>query len=75
MENKELIIKCENEKSFISVYKFENESMYYITTYKSYKGKAFRDRMIDAWGVLLGFENVDSELVVSSKDFDKLRKF
>jgi len=75
MANKELIIRCEDGKSFISVDKFENESMYYITTYKSYKGKALRDRMIDAWGVILGFENVDAELVVSAKDFDKLRKF
>ena len=75
MANKELIIRCEDGKSFISVDKFENESMYYITTYKSYKGKELRDRMIDAWGVILGFENVDAELVISAKDFDKLRKF
>lgn len=75
MANKELIIRCEDGKSFISVDKFENESIYYITTYKSYKGKAFRDRMIDAWGVILGLENVDAELVISAKDFDKLRKF
>ena len=75
MANKELIIRCEDGKSFISVDKFENESMYYITTYKSYKGKALRDRMIDAWGVILGFENVAAELVISAKDFDKLRKF
>lgn len=75
MADKELIIRCEDGKSFISVDKFENESMYYITTYKSYKRKGFRDRMIDAWGVLLGFENVDAELVISAKDFEKLKKF
>lgn len=75
MEDRELIIRCEDGKSFLCVDKFEKESMYYITTYKSYKHKGWRDRIIDAWGVLLGFENVDAELVISAKDFDKLRKF
>jgi hypothetical protein len=48
MEKSELIVKCTDNCSCMSIDKYEDEPEYYITTYKSYAVKGWRDRLIDA---------------------------
>lgn len=75
MEETKLIVKCTDNCSCLSVDKFDDEPLYFITTYKSYSKKGWRDRLVDAWNVLLGFEVVDTEIVLTEEEFNKLRKF
>jgi hypothetical protein len=75
MGKTELIIKCSDNCSCISVDKFEDEPEYFITTYRSYKSKGWRDRIMDAWVILLGGDVVDIEIVLYEEDFDKFRKY
>jgi len=75
MEKSELIVKCTDNCSCMSIDKYEDEPEYYITTYKSYAVKGWRDRLIDAWSVLLGGRVVDTEIILSEEDFDKIRNY
>jgi hypothetical protein len=59
----------------MSIDKYEDEPEYYITTYKSYAVKGWRDRLIDDWSVLLGGRVVDTEIILSEEDFNKIRQY
>jgi hypothetical protein len=75
MEKKELIVKCTDNCSCLSIDKYEDEPEYYITTYRSYATKGWRDRLINAWSVLLGDNIVDTEMILSEEDFNKIRQY
>jgi hypothetical protein len=75
MEKTELIIKCVDNCSCLSIDKYEDEPMYYVTTYKSYATKDWRDRLVDAWSVLLGHTVVDTEIVLTEEEFNKLKNY
>jgi len=75
MEKKELIVKCTDNCSCLSIDKYEDEPEYYITTYRSYATKRWRDRLINAWSVLLGDNIIDTEMILSEEDFNKIRQY
>jgi hypothetical protein len=75
MEKKELIVKCTDNCSCLSIDKFEDETQYYVTTYKSYKSSSWAARLLDIWRILLGINVVDAELILSEEDFEKIRQY
>lgn len=75
MEKTELVVKCADNCSCLSIDKFEDEPMYYITTYKSYATKGWRDRLVDVWRVILGCNVVDVEIILTQEEFDKLKNY
>lgn len=72
---KEMIVKCVDNCSCLSVDKFDNENEYYVTFYKSYSDKRFTYRIKDALNTLLGKNVVGTEIVLSGEDFNKLKNF
>lgn len=75
MEKTELIVKCTDNCSCLSIDKFDDEPLYFITTYKSYSTKDWRDRLVDIWNIILGHNVVDTEIVLSEEEFDKLKNY
>lgn len=75
MEKSELIVKCTDNCSCLSIDKYVDEPMYYISTYKSYARKDWRDRMVDVWNILLGNNVVDTEIVLTEEEFSKLKNY
>lgn len=72
----EVIVKCRDNCSCLSVDRFEDEpNDYYITTYKSYSTKSFTERLKDIWIIIKGESVVDTELVLTEEDYNKLRNF
>lgn len=72
---KEMIVKCVDNCSCLSIDKFDNENEYYVTFYKSYNNKRFTYRIKDALNTLLGKNVVGTEIVLSGEDFNKLKNF
>jgi hypothetical protein len=71
----EIIVKCKDNYSCLSVDKYDNENDYYITTYKSYSTKSFSERLEDIWRIIKGESVVDTELVLTEEDYNKLINF
>jgi len=72
---KELILKCEDNCSCVSVDKWENEPIYYLTFYKSYPNKNLFGRIKDAFWHILGRDIVGTEVLLDEDDFEKIRNF
>jgi len=75
MEKTELIVKCTDNCSCLSVDKFDDEPLYFITTYKSYSAKDWRNRLVDIWSIILGHNVVDTEIILSEEEFNKLKNY
>jgi len=76
MENrKQLIVKCADNCSCLSVDKWADEKEYVVTTYKSYATKGWRDKLLDIWKILKGDNVVDTEIILFKEDFEKLKNF
>jgi hypothetical protein len=72
---KQLIVKCTDNCSCLSVDKWADEKEYVITTYKSYATKGWKSKLSDIWKIIKGDNVVDTELILSEEDFNKLRNF
>jgi hypothetical protein len=72
---KELIVKCTDNCSCLSVDKWDGEDDYFITTYKSYSTKNWLDRIKDIIRIIKGEDVVGTEIVLKESDYDKLRNF
>ena len=76
MENrKQLIVKCSDNSSCLSVDKWDDEKEYVVTTYKSYATKGWKSKLSDIWKIIKGDNVVDTELILFEEDFNKLRNF
>jgi hypothetical protein len=76
MENKkELIVKCVDNCSCLSVDKWDGEDTYFITTYKSYATINWLDRIKDIIRIIKGDDVVGTEIILNENDYDKLRNF
>lgn len=74
-EKRELIVKCTDNCSCVSVDKWSDEDFYYLTFYKSYTEKGLWFRLKKAFKVLMGRDIIGAELVLEEEDFNKIRKF
>ncbi len=75
VNKKEIMVKCVDNCSCLSVDKFDDENNYYITFYKSYGKKRFSFRLKDALNTLLGKDVIGTEIILSEEDFNKLKNF
>lgn len=72
----EVIVKCKDNCSCLSIDKFDNESDdYFITIFKSYSTKNFIERLKDIFRILTGKSVIDFEIILTNEDLDKLRNF
>jgi hypothetical protein len=71
----QLIVKCADNCSCLSVDKWADEKEYTVTTYKSYATKGWKSKLSDIWKIIKGDNVVDTELILSEEDFNKLRNF
>ena len=72
---KELIVKCNDNCSCLSVDKWDGEDDYFITTYKSYTDVSWLTRFKDIWKIIKGEDVVGTEIILKESDYDKLRNF
>ena len=72
---KELIVKCVDNCSCLSVDKYDDCGDHYITLYKSYSGKSFWFRLKDIWKILVGDRVSSFDIVLSGEDFSKIKRF
>lgn len=70
----EVIIKCEDNCSAISIDSWEDEDIYYITFYKT-ADKGFWTRLKEGIQYIFGKDIVRSETVLEKRDFDKIRNY
>lgn len=70
----ELIIKCTDNCSAISIDKWDDEETYYVTFYKTYNN-GFCRRFKEAIQYIFGKDIVGSETILGKQDFDKIRNF
>lgn len=75
-KEKELYLSCECGTEALKLNRFIGEEDYYLTVFK-YKGSVltFFARFKMAWKVLRGKGINTSEIVLSKKNWDKLKKF
>jgi hypothetical protein len=71
----ELIVKCVDNCSSLSIDKWSDEQDYYVTFYKSYQTKTFWFRVKDAIKILLGKDVVGTDVVLTENDFNKIKNF
>jgi len=74
-KKRELIIKCTDNCSCVSVDKWSDEDIYYLTFYKSYTEKGLWFRLKTAFNTMMGRDIIGAELVLKEEDFNKIRKF
>lgn len=72
---KSLIVKCNDNCSAISIDKWDDDDVYYITTYKSYNGVSFMGKIKDIWKIIKGLEVINNELILGTEEFNKIKKF
>lgn len=72
---KSLIVKCNDNCSAISIDKWDDDDVYYITTYKSYNGVSFMGKIKDIWKIIKGLDVINNELILGTKEFNKIKKF
>ncbi len=74
-EKKELIIKCQDNCSCISIDTWTDEEEYYISFYRSYK-ESFWRRFKNVFKYLfLGQNLISSDTILTKEDFMKIKEF
>jgi hypothetical protein len=74
-EKTEIIVKCADNCSCMSIDKWSDDSDYYVTFYKSYQTKSLWFRIKDALNILRGKDVVGTDIVLKPEDFTKLKNF
>lgn len=74
-ERSEVIVKCVDNCTCMSVDKFNDDTDYYITFYKSYGNKSLWSRVKEAWKAIRGLNTDLNEIVLTKEDYQKLRNF
>jgi hypothetical protein len=59
----------------MSVDKFNDETDYYVTFYKSYGNKSFWGRVKEAWKTIRGLNSHSNEIVLTQEDYKRLKNF
>ena len=74
MKSKELILKCKDNCSCLSIDKWDDDD-YIITMYNSYNKCGIVRRIKEIFKILSGGDVYNSEIVLSKKDFNKIKNF
>ena len=74
-ERSEVIVKCVDNCTCMSVDKFNDDTDYYITFYKTYGNKSLWGRVKEAWKTIIGLNSDLNEIVLTKEDYQKLRNF
>jgi len=75
MENKtEVIVKCQDNCSCLSIDKWD-DSEYFVTLYNSYYDASLSKKISDIWKIIRGRQIHHTEVVLTKKDFNKIRNF
>ena len=74
-ERSEVFVKCVDICSCMSVDKFNDDTDYYITFYKTYGNKSLWGRVKEAWKTIRGLNSDLNEIVLTKEDYQKLRNF
>jgi hypothetical protein len=74
-ERSEVIVKCVDNCTCMSVDKFNDDTDYYITFYKTYGNKSLWNRVKEAWKTIRGLNSDLNEIVLTKEDYQKLRNF
>lgn len=74
-ERSEVIVKCVDNCTCMSVDKFNDDTDYYITFYKTYGNKSLWGRVKEAWKTIRGLNSDLNEIVLTKEDYQKLRNF
>jgi len=76
MEKKEILVKCGDNCSAMSVDKFDDdEDEYFITFYNSYEDCSWFKKIKAIWKILRGRNIHNSEIILSKEEYNKLRNF
>lgn len=73
-KKKELILKCTDNCSCLSIDNWEGEDSYFIMTYKNER-KPLWYRFREAIKYIMGYKIVDVDLILTEEEFNKLREF
>lgn len=71
----EIIVKCVDNCTCLSVDKFDDSTDYYITFYKSHGKKSLWGRIKSAWKTIKGDNEDLNEIVLTHDDYERLKKF
>jgi len=73
---KNVIVKCTDNCSCLSIDKWDDEPIYYVTFYKSYTGLGFFARAKEIFLYLIGRRDIiGTEVLLDESDFEKIRNF
>lgn len=74
---KELIIKCVDNCSCLSIDKWDDEDdQYFLTFYSSYSDKrCFKEKIRDIFKILRGKRIYNTEIILNKEDLDKIKNF
>jgi hypothetical protein len=75
MTKKELLVKCGDNCSCLSIDKFDDTDKYFITFYNSYQNCGLWTKLKAIYKILLGRQIHNSEIVLSEEDFNKIKNF
>ena len=72
----EVLVKCGDNCSAMSVDRFDGEGEeYYVTFYNSYEDCSWFKKIKTIWKVLKGRNIHNSEIILSPEEYNKLRNF
>ena len=74
----EVIVKCQDNCSCMSVDCWDEDefdNQYFITFYNSYGDTTIFNKLKDIWKIIRGKKIYNTDLVLTEKDFDKIRNF
>jgi len=69
----EVVVKCVDNCTCMSVDKFNDDTDYYITFYKSYGNKSLWGRLKEAWRAIRGLNSNLNEIVLTQEDYKKFK--
>lgn len=72
---KSLIVKCNDNCSALSIDKWDEDDVYYLTTYKSYNSVSFINKITDIWKIIKGLDVINNELVLDNEEFNKIKYY
>ena len=71
----EVIVKCTDNCSCLSIDKWDDDPEYFVTLYNSYTDASLSRKLSDIWKIIRGRQIHHTEVILSEEDFNKIRNF